>query len=90
MGMSTYVLLLRDGSCPHHQLKVKVLQACLEADVAVPEEVDKYFDGTDDPDYGLIIPFEAREYNGEHETGVEIDISELPEGVKTIRFLNSY
>lgn len=90
MGMSTHVMLLRDSNDPEHQKKVKVLQACLEANVDVPEEIEKYFDYSDDPDQGLIIPFKAREYNGRESMGVEIDIDELPEGVKTIRFVNSW
>lgn len=88
--MSTHIMLLRDGNDPEHQKKVKVLAACLEAGVSMPEEIDEYFDSSNDPDTGLIIPFEAREYKGEYEEGLEVDISELPEGVKTIRFVNSY
>jgi hypothetical protein len=90
MGMSTHIMLLRDRNDPEHQKKAAVLKSCLEANVDVPEEIDKYFDFSDDPDYGLVIPFKAREYSGEGEEGLEIDISELPEGVKTIRFVNSY
>jgi hypothetical protein len=88
--MSTYIMLLRDRNDPEHQKKAAVLDACLEAGVDIPKAIEEYFDGSDDPDTGLIIPFSAREYKGEYEEGLEVDISELPEGVKTIRFVNSY
>ena len=90
MGMSTSIVLLRDGNDPEHQKKADVLKACLEADVEVPKEIEEYFDYSTDPDQGLVIPFKAREYHGEESMGVEIDIDELPEGVKTIRLINSW
>jgi len=93
MTMSTHVVLLRSKDDPVYQKNLKVLLACNEAGVQVPPEIAEYFGGqTDaaDPVYPLEIEFEPREWSSEMSDGVEIDIDQLPAGVKTIRFYNSW
>ena len=93
MSMDSSVVLLRDKNNPEYKKKLKVLMACKEAKISPPDEIDEYFgwEGRDcDPEYPLEIVFEPREYYEDMEGGFEIDIDELPEGVKTIRFVNSY
>lgn len=90
MGMDTHVRLLRDGNSPDHQAKLAVLRSCLAAGVSLPKEIDDYFNGEYDEDFPLEVAFEARRWSHEMGEGYEVDIDDLPEGVKTIRFYNSW
>jgi hypothetical protein len=94
MGMSTSVKLLRDKNDKSYQEKLSVFNACRQADVNLPLEIDEYFGGNgvdNDPEYPLEIDFEpTREYETDWSQGFEIDIDDLPEGVRTIRFYNSW
>lgn len=93
MTMSTHVVLLRSKDDPVYQRNLKVLFACNEADVQLPPEIAEYFggqDGIENPEYPLAIEFEPREWSSEMSNGVEIDVDQLPAGVKTIRFYNSW
>ena len=94
MGMSTYVKLLRDKDDPTYKKMLKIFLACREADTELPPVVEKYFgeDGIDaEPEAPLEIEFEAREWSdSDGREGIEIDLDELPPGVKTIRFINSW
>jgi len=95
MSMSTYVtgfVLPNDETYKKH---VKVLEACLEADIEkLPEETAKYFDCSY-PSKRLIeekltIEIPIHENNIEAEDRLEILVSEIPKGVHKIRFTNSY
>jgi len=87
--MSTHVKLLRDKSDPTYQKNLKVFLACQEAGIDPPPTIDEYFsDG--DPESPLELDFKPREWYGYSEQGFEIDLNELPPGVKTIRFYNSW
>ena len=88
--MSTHVILLRDKNDPDHQDKVAVMRACMKAGVEMPEEIGEYFDHTNDEDIPLEIEFKARKWSDESRMGFEIDIDEIPKGVKTIRFYNAW
>jgi hypothetical protein len=91
--MSTHVIFLRDKTDLQYQKFLKVLLACKEAGIDLPKEVDDYFggDGLDnDPEEPLQMSFEPREWISDMSEGFEIDINEIPPGVKTIRFYNSW
>jgi hypothetical protein len=93
MSMSTSVKLLKSRHDLEYKKNLKVLVACQEAGVELPKEIDEYFggDGVDnDPEYPLVLDFKPRKYNAECADGYEIDVSKLPSGTKTIRFINSY
>jgi hypothetical protein len=45
MGMSSYVVLLRDKDDETYQRYLKILMSCKEADIDPPKEVDDYFGG---------------------------------------------
>lgn len=93
MGMSTHVTLLRDKNDEEYQKMLKIMKACKEADIDPPRDVDFYFggDGIDgDLEYPLEIEFEPRKWEDISSEGFEIDIDDLPSGVKTIRFYNSF
>ena len=93
MSMSTGVVSLRDPKSKRHAKKVKVLEACKEAGVNMPEEVDKYFDGDfNNKDGPLEVQAHYREWADEEYSseGIEVDVADIPEDVKTIRFYNSW
>lgn len=91
MNMSMSVQLLRDRDDPDYQMKLKVLKVCNEAGILPPPEVLGYFGGNiEDYDFPLKISFKAKEYLDEMKEGLELDISSLPSGVSTIRFICSY
>ncbi len=92
MSMSTDVILLRGKDNPQYQKYLKVLNACIEADIPLPYDVDKYFggEGEDNPEFPLEIDFEADEWGEDGRAGIDIDLDTIPEGVKTIRFYNSW
>jgi hypothetical protein len=73
----------------------KVLIACIEAGVSeLPKETAEYF-GSKYPEKYLLeekleIKIPMQEYIGNAERRFEIYISEIPEGVHKIRFVNSW
>lgn len=93
MSMSTRIVLLRSKDDLGYQRNLKVLLACREAGVDLPPEIDEYFGGCgidNNPEYPLEIEFNPRKWQADMCEGFEIDIDGLPEGVKTIRFYNSW
>ena len=95
MSMSTYVKGFISDNDKTYQKHAKVLIACLNADIAeLPVETADYF-GSKYPEKYLLedkleikIPF--HKYESEMQEGFEIIVSEIPEGVYKIRFVNSY
>ncbi len=88
MGLIMSIDFYRDGSNPEHQKKVAALDACLEAGVEPPVAIMEYFEGYDEMN-PLLIPFKPRRIDDENMDGFEIDIDEIPEETKTIRFYRS-
>jgi len=94
MGMSTHVLFLRDVNDLIYQKYLKIFLACKESDIPPPLIVDNYFGG-DGVDNNIEFPLKIecalhRWDNSKDSEGFEIDLNEIPEGVKTIRFYNSW
>lgn len=85
MGVSLHITLLRDGNSPEHIAKVNAMRALDAANIKWPKELYDYFDGSPDQDGPLEIEYEPKEWSSDYESGYEIDLSELPEGVKKIR-----
>ncbi len=94
--MSIYVRLLRSEDNTQYQEYLKILRSCNDAGVEIPEEVDKYFGGygsDNDPLQPLEIPFKFEQWHnleGSLTEGFDINLEELPEGVKTIRVFISW
>jgi hypothetical protein len=87
------VIFLRDKADLQYQRFLKVLLACREAGTDLPEEVDNYFGGygvDNDSESPLEVSFKPRKWTGDMSEGFEIDVDEIPSGVKTIRFVNSW
>ena len=95
MGMSTHIDGIREPDDSWKRMKA-VWDACREAGVSLPREVNEYFDGeTPDPD-GVVLNLMdgahhiAREWSGLFDTGYEITVADIPAGVTKIRFYNSW
>jgi hypothetical protein len=96
MGMSTNVIGIRSGNDSEYQKHSKVLRACLDAGIEkLPRETAEYF-GEKYPYEGLFeevlevsIP-KIRWDNRDMCEGYEIKVNDIPLGVETIRFYNSY
>ena len=70
-----------------------VWEACDLAETQVPDSVLEYFDDErpgDKPGMEVALGDSCKEWNAEMEQGYEIDITNVPEGVRFIRVYNSY
>lgn len=95
MSMSTWVIGLRTVNDPIYKKHLAVLKACDEADIEIlPKETTAYFKSeyTDisiaEEVLTVKIPFTEKSEDGTH--SYEIKVSEIPQGVETIRFCNSW
>lgn len=91
MSASMSVLGLRTKEDPTYKKNLKVLIACVEAGVKkLPEEVAEYFDS----EYAemclaeevLTMKLPLNKWRDKYYGGYELKVSEIPEGVETIRF----
>jgi len=102
MGMSTSVCGVRDLDGKFADMMALKL-ACEKTSVSYPKEVADYFDDEDE-DYDITysedelreymesvdITDAVREYTRDATDIIEVDLSKLPDGVKAVRFQNSY
>lgn len=98
MSMSSSVVGIRPPDKKWLEMK-KVYDACLEANIPVPKKVDEFFNGEPPDDLGVEIPLGSKygeqhkstsKHEDEMEDGFLVDLDKLPEGVRYIRFVNSY
>ena len=93
--MSTRVIGFVSEDNELYKKHKKVLIACNEAGIEeMPKETSNYF-GSTYPELYLLeekleINVPAHEYSADMQVGYEIIVSEIPEGVHTIRFYNSW
>ena len=91
--MSTRILGVKppDGKW---KLMKAVWDACHEAGVEVPIDVNLFFGGEEPDEMGVVLELKehvcCQAYGGEMEDGFQIDVSKLPKDVKWIRFYNSF
>jgi hypothetical protein len=89
MSMSTHVTGFTPPDDRWTAMKA-IWDACLAAGVLVPDEVETFF-GDQDPDpAGVEIALPLREWQGQDSTGYELDLTDIPAHVTTIRFYNSW
>jgi DNA helicase HerA-like ATPase len=96
MGMSSHVTGVRDLDGKFAKMMEAKL-ACEAAGVGYPDEVKEYFKYPEESAEYLKREMEevqlwgsVTEYSRDATDGFEVDLSKLPEGVKSIRFENSY
>jgi hypothetical protein len=95
MGMSTRVTAFLSEENETFKKQVKVLRACIESGIKeLPKETAEYF-GESYVCESLIeeklkVEIPKHNYNEDMEEGFEIIVSEIPDTVHKIRFVNSY
>lgn len=89
--MSTSVVGFRPIDEKWKQMKA-VWDACESAGVDPPEEVAKFFEYCEPDNAGVEVSIRdaATKWHNSYASGYEVDITKLPEGVKIIRFFNSW
>lgn len=95
MGMSTHVIGFRTSNDPDYKKHSKVLRACIDAGISeLPKETAEYFDSKYPEEYlfeaALEVEIPVTKYHGDMSQGFELKVSDIPAGVETIRFYNSY
>jgi hypothetical protein len=89
MGMDSNVVGIKPPDDRWRKMK-HIRDACVNAEISIPEEVDNFFEGEKPDATGVIVEIPHRKYNAESCDGFEVDLSEIPADVKIVRFVNSY
>ena len=93
MGMSTHVIGFVPPDDKWSRMK-SAWDACKAAGIVPPDEVEAFFNYAPPDDRGVEIDLErsgcASEWSTDSSNGYEIDLSRVPDNVRTIRFYNSY
>lgn len=95
MSMRTYITGFVSPDGKTYKKHLKVLMACIEADIdELPKETAEYF-GSKYPDEELIegrleVELDYEEWSNESSQGFELLVSKIPEGTYKIRFANCY
>ena len=96
MSTDSYVVGLVPAD-ERYKMMVKIFEACKDANVLAPDEVEIYFEnlagGVPRPDSsGMMVAdigMAVSDYRGKFESGYEVDLSKVPQNVTVIRFFNS-
>jgi hypothetical protein len=88
--MSIHVIGFREPDDTWRKM-MAVWDACMAAGVEIPVDVQNYFGdyGSPDPE-GMEVELPAIEWQNDHQSGLEITITDIPKSVKKIRFYNSW
>ena len=89
MGMSTHIVGIMPADETFNKMKA-AYDACELAGVEPPREVMEFFGHSAPEADGATCELKTREWQNDMCQGLEIDIADLPPGVKTIRFYNSW
>lgn len=96
MGMSTSVVGFRPPDEQWKKMK-KAWDACQEAGIDPPREVDQFFGGEPPDDAGVEVSRTelekmgaVKQYSDDSVSGYEIDVTKLPKDLKIIRVYNSW
>ena len=94
MGMSMHVLGIPEREYFDKMIVLK--KQCEELKVSVPDEVKKFFgsyyiESTECLEHEILFQDVVhRNWNNDHAQGFEIDVKDIPENIKTIRFYCSW
>ena len=97
MGMSTNIIAIKPPD-ETYQKMLAAYQACVDAGIGIPKEVGRFFNYENPEPSGVVIRLDypalhacVREWtNNDSASGFEVDLALLPEGVKVLRFYNSW
>ena len=93
MSMSTTVVGIKPPDIKWKKMK-EVYDACMSAQVDIPDEVDRFFGGEKPDEKGVVVSLRGHiccvKWQAEMEEGFEVNLNHLPEDISIIRFYNSY
>ena len=90
--MSTHIVGIREPDAEWERMKA-VVDACRVAKIDVPDNVWKFFNYQEPDEDGIVVDLEelAEEWSdGCSSGGYQINISDLPDNITSIRFFNSW
>ncbi len=100
MSMSTFLTGFRKPDEKFQKMKT-AWEACKAAGIEPPEEIDKFFDGDSPESHGLPITLAANDkvyahdgsvrlYREDCKDGFVVDLDNLPQDIRVLKFHNSY
>lgn len=93
MAMNTHVVAIKSPDEKWRKMKA-IYDACTDAEVEIPDEVDDYFNNEPPDEDGVVIELEDEAccavWNEDGFDGYIINLSLLPKDVTSIKFFNSY
>ena len=91
MSMSTHVVGFRAPDKKWNLMKA-VWDACNEAGLVIPQEVDEFFDYEEPDPSGVTVELSYESWTSDDNTqdGIEVMMEDIPKDLTSIRFYNSY
>ncbi len=96
MSMSTYIIGVVPPDEDWKKMK-QVYDACIEADIDIPDDVWTFFDKEEPDEDGVLLDLLdkkefaiCRPWGDMDSDGFELDVCDIPKNVKTLRFYNSW
>ena len=97
MSMSTSVIGFKPPDAKFRKM-LEAYQACENAGVPIPEEIDKFFNYEPPDETGVKVDLDddkkykdaVYEYGDDCAQGYEINLEKLPKDIKIIRVVNSW
>jgi hypothetical protein len=91
MSMSTHVVGFRPADEKWKTMKA-IWDACEDAGVQIPKEVEKFFGYETPDDSGMDVDLgnALTEWSDESREGYELDVTKIPKDLTIIRFYNSW
>ena len=90
MSMSTYVMGIVPANAEYKKM-LHVYDACMNANISVPDEVDDFFNGEAPSRDGMEVRLDIPQDNSvDMQDAFVVTLSELPANVTKIKFVNSY
>jgi hypothetical protein len=89
MGMSINVIGFAPPDEKWQQMKA-IWDSCQAAGIAVPREVERFFNDCDPDERGVEVDVPTIEFRDDYREGYEIEIDKIPKHVKVIRFYCSW
>lgn len=97
MSMTTHVYGIIPDNNTYNKM-ISAFKACKEAGVSIPPEVLRFMNCQQNPDNpeqkGILWSLDGDDsvtkYSGDMEEGFEVELAKLTDGIKFIRFVNSW